>query len=61
MIAVIGDVRRSFGILEAMMSHLPEAVKIVIQVGDLGLAAADVQMSTARRAALRVPPGKRLY
>lgn len=61
MIAVIGDVHRSFGILEAIISKLPRSVRTVIQVGDLGLTAADVRMGKARRPALRVPPQKRLY
>lgn len=61
MIAVIGDVHRSFGILEEIMSKLPRRVTTVIQVGDLGLTANDVRMRTAQRPALRVPLGKRLY
>lgn len=61
MIAVIGDVHRSFGILETIMSKLPRRVTTVIQVGDLGLTAADVRLSKVRRPPLRVPPGKRLY
>ncbi len=61
MISVIGDVHRSFGILEAILAKLPRSVRTVIQVGDLGLTSGDVRMSKARRPALRLPPGKRLY
>jgi predicted phosphodiesterase len=43
MIAFIGDVHRSFDLLEQTVARLPWAIQTVIQLGDLGLTATDVK------------------
>jgi hypothetical protein len=43
MIAFIGDLHRSFELLEQTVSRLPWAIQVVIQLGDLGLTATDVE------------------
>ena len=43
MLACVGDVHRSFGLLERLVGRLPRAVQAVVQVGDLGLTRADVE------------------
>ncbi len=43
MIAIIGDVHRSFNIFEDIVAGLPRDLDAVIQVGDLGLRASDLR------------------
>jgi|GEM_PF-971957 len=54
MIAIIGDVHRSFNILEDIVASIPRDIDAVIQVGDLGLRASDLRAGIGGEAVLRL-------
>lgn len=54
MIAIIGDVHRSFGLFEDIVAGLPRDLDAVIQVGDLGLRASDLRRGVDGDSVLRL-------
>jgi len=55
MIAIIGDVHRSFGIFEEIVDSLPREIDAIIQVGDLGLRASDLRGGQGGEVVLQLP------